>query len=69
VKAMVERIRCLEAEWSEGRDNESVRPGKRLVSEAGFPGVRAFIVAMKRRNGCGAKGRRKVENRRSFHSE
>jgi hypothetical protein len=47
----------LETERREGGAQESGRPGGR-VSPAG---VRALIVAMKRRNGRGAKGGRKVD--------
>ena len=47
----------LEMEWQEGETQESGRPGGRVNP----PGVRASIVAMKRRNWRGAKGGREVD--------
>ena len=62
--------RWLEAERLEVHERESERPvgGKRTefmraapAEEPTLAGVRASVVAMKRRNGCGAKGRREVD--------
>jgi len=49
----------LETEWKQGQVHESGRP---LPGREPGGGVRAFVVAMKHRNGCGAKGRREVED-------
>jgi RNA-directed DNA polymerase len=48
----------LETEWPEGKVHESGIPESGSDTHTG---VRAFIVAKKHRNGCGAKGGRKVE--------
>lgn len=48
----------METEWQEGKVHESGKPEQGGVTVSG---VRAFIVARKHRNGCGAKGGRKVE--------
>ena len=49
----------METEWKQGQVHESGRP---LPGREPGGGVRAFVVAMKHRNGCGAKGRREVED-------
>src|SRR5258707_8079417 len=53
------RHRCMETEWQEGQVHESGRP---LSGRDPGRGVTASIVARKRRNGRGAKGRREVED-------
>jgi hypothetical protein len=47
----------LETEWLEGKVHESGIPENGVT----VSGVRAFIGARKHRNGCGAKGGRKVD--------
>ena len=73
------RVRWLETEWSEGRAREAGRPARRAEggvharrepkSRERRAGVRAAIVARKRRNGRGAKGRRKVDGVRDRATE
>ena len=58
LKRRWERIGWVETEWS--RKAEHVKQGD-LDSGESCPGVRASIIARKHRNGCGAKGGRKVE--------
>lgn len=47
----------LRTEWLEGSECESGRPG----GDETPSGVRGTIVALMHRNGCGAKGARKVD--------
>jgi hypothetical protein len=63
----------LEAEWSEDLAGETERPDRQAkvfirdkdLSKSHRSGVRASIVAMKIRNGIGAKGRRLMDAERA----